>query len=506
MLTLALLLIGSHQTWAQANGKCGFVPTQEMIQRTLANKAAAENGLALDFRDGETYVPIKFHLIAKLDGSFRVDESNVFEALCYLNNAYIDQGIQFYIYQGFDYINNDVAWDFPEDNLFLMNSRKEARAVNIYIGNKAETPDDPSPGTTLAYYNPGYDWIVCKRSEVNGGSSTLAHELGHFFSLLHTFNGWECSPWDDEIHGNPVSSTTAPCPSLEDGDPVDVELADGSNCETAGDFLCDTPADYNFGLFDNGDCIYNYNCMDPSGNSMDPMENNFMSYFGNCASYVFTEEQEGLVAADLASRSILDTDFTPIATEIEGVPTLNYPVDGENVAYNTVAFNWTPVDGADRYILEYDIDQNFSLLAQEIIVWGTYKSVEGPFLENKEYFWRVRPLNAYYGCTSYSEKGTFMTTDAVAVKEVQEVNAFQVMPNPVAAGNDLQVNLDVNTGFDGQVILRSLDGRTIFAKEMAFATGSNVEFIPTQNLSAGIYMVSIVTQTGVSTKRVVVGN
>ena len=45
------------------------------------------------------------------------------------------------------------------------------------------------------------------------GPMTIAHELGHYFGLLHTFEG----------NG--------------------IELVDGSNCETEGDQICDTPAD-----------------------------------------------------------------------------------------------------------------------------------------------------------------------------------------------------------------------------------------------------------------------
>jgi len=45
-------------------------------------------------------------------------------------------------------------------------------------------------------------------------SQNLAHQLGHLFGLYDTHNG-----------------------------AADLELVDGSNCETAGDFLCDTPGD-----------------------------------------------------------------------------------------------------------------------------------------------------------------------------------------------------------------------------------------------------------------------
>ncbi|MFY0598980.1 MAG: hypothetical protein JXR03_04875 [Cyclobacteriaceae bacterium] len=51
--------------------------------------------------------------------------------------------------------------------------------------------------------------------------TSFAHESGHIFGLPHTFGG-----------GSVLSNFTA-----------STELADDSNCETAGDFICDTPAD-----------------------------------------------------------------------------------------------------------------------------------------------------------------------------------------------------------------------------------------------------------------------
>ncbi|MEZ4948184.1 MAG: hypothetical protein R2784_02135 [Saprospiraceae bacterium] len=41
------------------------------------------------------------------------------------------------------------------------------------------------------------------------------------------------------------------------------ELQDGSNCTTAGDKICDTPPDYNFGLI-NGNSCYG-GAKDPNG-------------------------------------------------------------------------------------------------------------------------------------------------------------------------------------------------------------------------------------------------
>lgn len=93
--------------------------------------------------------------------------------------------------------------------------------------------------------------------------STLPHELGHFFGLQHTFGS------------NPKENTTK-------------ELADGSNCNSEGDFICDTPADPN-GLINNH-CQY-IGLSDKHKHNFNPFVNNYMSYYKNSCKNQFTNGQ-----------------------------------------------------------------------------------------------------------------------------------------------------------------------------------------------------------------------
>lgn len=94
------------------------------------------------------------------------------------------------------------------------------------------------------------------------GAGTLAHEMGHFFGLPHTFEG----------NG--------------------AELVDGSNCDTAGDGICDTPADpYVPGdpkeQYVNGDCVFISTKTDANGEYYNPDLGNIMSYY-DCNTCGFT--------------------------------------------------------------------------------------------------------------------------------------------------------------------------------------------------------------------------
>ena len=105
--------------------------------------------------------------------------------------------------------------------------------------------------------------IVIKKSCLN--ARTLSHEMGHYFGLKHTFD-------------------------TESG----AELANGSNCKTAGDEICDTPAD----PFVEGDdpakyvdatCKFISMKKDANGQYYDPLVGNIMSYYP--CSCGFTDEQ-----------------------------------------------------------------------------------------------------------------------------------------------------------------------------------------------------------------------
>ncbi len=104
--------------------------------------------------------------------------------------------------------------------------------------------------------------IVIKKSCLD--PKTLSHEMGHYFGLLHTFEG------------------------------SGVELANGSNCKTAGDLICDTPADPYVvgeptGQYVDAACKFISMKKDANGQYYDPLVGNIMSYYP--CSCGFTDEQ-----------------------------------------------------------------------------------------------------------------------------------------------------------------------------------------------------------------------
>ena len=111
-------------------------------------------------------------------------------------------------------------------------------------------------------------YVMVVNSCIGTGGTTLAHELGHFFGLFHTF---------ERANGN--------------------ELVDSSNCATAGDLICDTPADpYVRGApiqwtASDDPCRFVFRGQDINGRFYTPHTANVMSYYPEACVCGFTHDQ-----------------------------------------------------------------------------------------------------------------------------------------------------------------------------------------------------------------------
>lgn len=501
---LSLLFVFTMQSYAQHAGNCGFIAGEDFIGRTLSNKKHYHKHLGENRSPTVRYVPINFLVGGKTDQSqTAANPENVLEMMCRLNEAYEEVNIQFYIYDRIKYIYNDAFYDNPGivSNL-IVNPHRKLEAMDVLIGRKADTPGG-GLGVTLGHYNPSKDWIVIKTSEINYASETFPHEVGHYFSLNHPHYGWDADPWDEAIHGNPVTLSSSPSNPL-----IPIELANGSNCETSGDFLCDTPADYNLG-FGWNNCNYTGGARDPEGVLLDPEERNFMGYFLECGNdYHFSDEQIALVNADLDIRQgVLDTDFTPNATTITGMGSPIFPTDNEVLDYyNNFAIKWNFPEGGLRSVVQ--ISENFLFLNS--IFYGIKSSngfwVGEDLLEpNKTYYVRVVPFNDYYTCTTGLEfSWSFKTGLNTNTSNLPLDLDWSVFPNPAAQGSKVLVQMDMEKSADVQVELLDLSGRVLYSQESFINAGqSNLE-LNHNDLSTGLYFVRLNTEDGVAVKKLIV--
>ncbi len=496
LLTFVMILF-TQALFAQ-NHFCGMQHDDMVeVKRQMLENREAMKDYAFD-RGDVTYVPIRFFLVADADGNGRGTEFSCLVALCNLNNAFEDMDIQFYLKE-FKYINNDWIYDDPQGWTGTQAIRNQCKynALNLFVVNEI---DGQSNGVILAYYQPpagpnaNYDYVVSRKSSL-GDPRVLTHEIGHYFSLPHTFFGWEPQPWDAAINGNPVTQYWAP-----NGSTI-VELVDGSNCNIAADAICDTPADYLFGP--SNSCTYDPVCMDKNNDVLMPQIDNYMNYFDGCSEYFFTVQQEQEINNSLFSnnRNYIRPNYTPNTSEITEQPEEIFPENNQQLDYyNNVTLTWTDV-GADYYIIDmFSGPTSFRrVVSTNSVTWVDELSPD------KSYFWKILAFNEGYTCQSFTGLIKFRTGENTTdVNEIDEVTTWSIVPNPVKASQNLQINVNADEAFEANIAMVSLTGQVLNQVDYEFPSGNSTYELPVNAIPSGVYMVVVRSERGVLNRRVVV--
>ncbi len=499
-----LLLFGLLPLLPEAQPVCGTVGEREeaLVPRLQRNIAARRASSEVQPRS-ITYLPITFFLVARDEGFGRAAPGKVMDMLCRLNEDFTGMDIQFYIKE-FVFLNHTGIYSNHNDYEFLMLALRDPAAINVWVLQDA-TPDIEIEGLVQGYYiqdNYQRDWIVMRTSEANEDATTLSHEMGHFFSLVHPFRGWDTEPYDAAVHGDPA-------PAVSPGG-QDTELMSGANCETAADMLCDTPPDYNFG-FGWMTCEYQ-GALDPEGEPVDPEERLIMSYFNQCErdEYFFSDEQRAVILQDLFTeqRDYIRAAGPPANLgPVAGPVTLLAPADESGISDpGSVDFSWTPAAGADAYLLEIDVVVTFNTpLLRRLIVTDNNWTVTG--LQNdRTYYWRVRPFNSYQACTEFSELNLFYTGQTVGLSQAGSNLNWSVAPNPAAPGGQLTLDLAASTAFTARIELTSVLGRPIQDwGTFRFQAGANRRQLSLPaDLPPGWYLVNLHGKEQRSTRKLVI--
>jgi len=227
-------------------------------------------------------VPIKFWIYRKSDGKEGLSLKKIKEHIRNLNYYYSlnNTGISFYLRPDIEYIDNDRLYKLNYYNQapFQTMKRKSEASINVYITEKLEKARlFKNKKNYSGTYNFLTDGVIIAKGV---SSSTLSHEIGHYFGLKHPHANWK-----SKSKGEPVSRT---------------KLIPGTNtrmCEKKGDGLCDTPAEPNLANYTDNKCNYTgWNVKDKYGVVYQPNTNNIMSYTRNreCRNN-FTEEQKALM-------------------------------------------------------------------------------------------------------------------------------------------------------------------------------------------------------------------
>ena len=515
---------------AQTPHVCGLThDDQEVIYHKMM-ELRSRYGDNLQTRGAVAYVPLALHLTASTEGFNRVREAQLLTFIDSLNATYARNGIelQFYI-KYMNYVNSTELNETPAalSGYSRANAQRKADAMNIYFCTDAGDGSIVG-GTTLGVYYTAVrgglpysaDWIYIKNSEVaKGASPTIEHEIGHFFTLPHTFRGFDETPFKPT-----AAIPCAPKAVLYSGVSYNTEnyvrTGTDANCSTAGDGFCDTPADYNLG-FGWTTCNYNGIAKDPTCVAVDPDESNIMGYFPSSCSKTFSPMQKAAIMNDytnnVARLYLRNGNQIPNQTAMT-LPTLIAPANNATVtSFTPVNLDWSDVAGVtggankeSGYVIEVSTFATFasniaSLVSTTSNVSLNSSNTPAGFLKaNTTYYWRIRPYGTYKMGGNFTSNSIFTTGTANAVNEIQGIKDFTVSPNPTAASRSLNIALTSEKSLSGVVKMYNATGQVVINEVKRFDMGYSNQTIDIQGLSKGVYILTIEADNGVLNKKVVV--
>ena len=218
-----------------------------------------------------TNVPAKIHILTDANGVTEITEDEIMDEIDEANSFLANSFLEITVCEDVNYIANNQLYFFDINDQGLLYENNQPDIMNIYFVESIAFGNGNACGYTYLPGNPNqyYDVIVMDNQCTNNPvSTTLIHEFGHHFNLIHT-------------HGdsNEPESTD--------------ELVNGNNCSTAGDRVCDTPADplINGSNVSSVNCMYTGNATDSMGLFYDPDTSNIMSYSPNTCTDSISIEQ-----------------------------------------------------------------------------------------------------------------------------------------------------------------------------------------------------------------------
>lgn len=264
-------------------------------------------------------VRLYYHALRMTSGEGTIEkETQAASIISKLNSDFKDAGIEF-VLQGTEYNDimtskNSICTD-PSFMSLVFSTNRHSNGIDVYEMSFADCQYESTGvaediGSTALILEP----ITYRFAYVQ------SHEMGHCLGLYHTHRGTS-----ENEYGIP-------------------ELVNGSNGETAGDFIADTPADPNKWL--NGGPSLNGIYYDANGQFYKPDPTMFMSYAWASSSHKFTPYQIAVMRYYLETQPILVNTIerhkidAPSTNHFNGSVTLSSTpaLDGEHYQWNVTRY------------------------------------------------------------------------------------------------------------------------------------------------------------------------
>ena len=488
-----LFLTFSIASFGQGSNACGTVPSQDYLDWYKA--LDIDHRVATGGTEATINIPVQFHLVGKNDGTGRIPTHRAYEIVCALNNFFAPVDMYFFMPNFPNLISNSNFYNLPDYSVGsqMMSLFNRENLVNIYICDLsnfsgagfaicgyATLPGSGSP--SQANKRGGMVIGMGQCSSPNG--TTITHEMGHYMSLLHPFQGTNSFP-------SSPSSELVTRTGLGSGTFL-------ANCGTAGDRLCDTESDYLQGGW-NG-CTMTHTQRDANTDLFRPESSLYMSYSGDNCQSKFSPGQIGLMRSSSNNdRPYLQAIQMGPLNILSSTTSNMLPVDNStNEIGGWTRFKWKGTPGATKYHVQISERTIFDadLIIDAIYTDTTFIYTGFKMSLGKTYRWRVRPLNASHNCAPFSSQTLFSLGSVKTVDLIAE--GIKIFPTVVT--NNQPISIQSETTKNLQLTLLSVEGKVV--RNLNSQNGSFE--IQTADLTKGIYFIQLKNQEQVYTQKIVI--
>ncbi|MEE9349317.1 MAG: zinc-dependent metalloprotease [Flavobacteriaceae bacterium] len=444
LLSIIIILAFSFNLFAQKEYKsfCSFDNIE--IERLLSSKSDCDGVIEIQ---NSYRVRVYIHVVRSSIGHGGQSTTAVNEAINILSNDFNPHGISFEIVGNIDYIDDDFYYNAPNLSVFNINPHNDG--VDIYLFDDDSSVNDGGTNSdSTAFFLSG---IISNQSLTR--SSAISHEMAHVFNLSHTYAN-HCTL--DRF-----------------------EWIDGTDCDSRGDWVCDTPADpYHFSFPDNytnpypnvnEDCnwvatLENIDCtpQEPISN-YNPDITNIMAYAPpNCMDH-FTLGQGLRMKKYLECLPRLIATWEPDFYCPENV-TITERVDGFEVLY--VASSNTIISSSNIYpnaVVEYNAGLSITLIP------GFHAQSDSNFRAH------------IHGCQTNAKND-------VSNLNTNKQQTISVYPNP----SNINITIQASEDFYKYIIYDSLTQNIILSNNHQGKSSS----LNISKLKKGIYIIKVFTENG----------
>jgi len=374
------------------------------------------------------------------------------------------------------YLDDDEYFYLTLDEGERLNEQLHLKnTINIYISESITEsyPDGtfglfcgiasfPKPETETRY-------ILIKGSCLED-PTLLSHELGHFYGLYHTH---------ETAFGE--------------------ELVSKLNCEIAGDFLCDTPADPLLNNTNTFNCSYFGQDVDPMGDAYRPDTRNIMSYAPiGCRSMFSWQQSFRMRDIHLNENSYLlsTCDFPDFTVKIDTLFAAfrpNQEIELPLVIYNLGSKQLSSIK-LDAYLSD-DPDKRINLLRSDIILFPQSQSQLN--LKMKIKLPVDLPETIQYiaivvdGSNELKELDEENNSAIYAYKvDYGILNDVTIYPNPVSDATKVFLRNESKKGVVS-IDLYDTNGRLVLSETRIKTYGTFQAEINTASLLPGVYFIRV---------------